>query len=1142
MNSSLSAFTITLLLLAAGVGAAPGITANTTTTKWQAVEIVAEGHEQVVQRPEECDSLRFSFIVGSTNQSLLRIIRSDGSQVRVPLFNQDDKRSYFGKQPKVDPEAAPAPALDDAALLFRPWLAAHVRPLLRRYTEKQQEELQARWQTLPPASQQTFTLELRQQEGFFERYLNGHYIGYDKGSFDSVWLKLPDGGRVFDAVAGNAWRDDRFLPLEMAWLARPGAFSNAVLSLDSGLQQIDGVPLQVAHGSASADVGVVRQMKGSWMLEVDEHLSRTPFDGMPESIITTVPAAYYSRAWVLCGFNPAKGVDPIVTAKMTRHARSGRGGAISSTTVELPRQRGDKLPANVREVGEIRLEGTNLPLYLVEFDLKPGEILDLLAMEEDKTARMMSQPYLDIDFMGKPGRVGAQWDGSKKPDNKSQSGVHLFGITLEKMPLKMKLIQSEPGNIFHNSEEPVVGVELQATAPDANGNLRWTICDDGGRELQQQSIKVSFGRVGDQQSLKLPLLVSRPGWYGLRLELIAPDGRVWLRHEAAFAQLGTDTRQAGYESPFGSSWFAGTHHSGGEMEIAGKLFLKAGLRQGQLLRAKFDEADFAPWKVTQNAIPWRIRPKSFADREAAKDELEPQVRELLQRFPHCNSATIFHESYSSKLPAELFGASSVEDEAQLAKIQKMVELGNFMGEFYRERFPQVRLVVGNTTHSSTIISALLRHGLKPEYIDAIGIEVVGQSFLPERLTGGGIQGAWLARETARRLGHEIPLTACPEFIYRLDRTLGQRRQAEFYARDVLISLAYGFDRVTPSLLMDVGNSYYNTLWGGSGLCQRYPLIYPKQSYVALATLTRVLDRAALVEQVPTGSHTVYALRFKRADGNQVLALWTPVGAATLELEFEQRTAIETIGLLGAGNQSREARRQQVVATTAPCYVVSSQPATAVNLLERRYDPPPATFKPLESLSSTNTWQLSVGDPKVESKSYNLPYRKPGSFKLSEVKDAERGACLEVELLRSEAAEALVSEYTFVELKEPLAVPDQPSDIGLWLKGDSGWGKVIFEIEDAKGKRWRTEGPYHDWPGELYIGFDGWRFMRYPIDGYSSEINPSPTGRWGGAYDAKPAMPLKLRGLYLALNRQALGLTEMRPAAAVIRIQDIGFVY
>ena len=42
-------------------------------------------------------------------------------------------------------------------------------------------------------------------------------------------------------------------------------------------------------------------------------------------------------------------------------------------------------------------------------------------MEEDKTARMMSQPYLDIDFMGKPGR----WEPSgwqQKPDNKSQSG------------------------------------------------------------------------------------------------------------------------------------------------------------------------------------------------------------------------------------------------------------------------------------------------------------------------------------------------------------------------------------------------------------------------------------------------------------------------------------------------------------------------------------------------------------------------------------------------------------------------------------------------------------------------------------------------------------------------------------------------
>ena len=105
---------------------------------------------------------------------------------------------------------------------------------------------------------------------------------------------------------------------------------------------------------------------------------------------------------------------------------------------------------------------------------------------------------------------------------------------------------------------------------------------------------------------------------------------------------------------------------------------------------------------------------------------------------------------------------------------------------------------------------------------------------------------------------------------------------------------------------------------------------------------------------------------------------------------------------------------------------------------------------------------------------------------------------------------------------------------------SGWGKIVFEIEDARGTVWRTEGTWHDWPGDLAIHFDGWRFLRYPIDGASTEPNLSPSDRWSGG-PGDPVFPVRLRGFYVVVNRQALDPTEMRAVPAVLRFKDFGFV-
>ena len=80
----------------------------------------------------------------------------------------------------------------------------------------------------------------------------------------------------------------------------------------------------------------------------------------------------------------------------------------------------------------------------------------------------------------------------------------------------------------------------------------------------------------------------------------------------------------------------------------------------------------------------------------------------------------------------------------------------------------------------------------------------------------------------------------------------------------------GILRFIPEIKMgcisDVGNSYYYSNWGASGFLNRFPEMNPKPSYVAVATMTRVLDGARFVRDVPVPSPSVYALEFDRPDG------------------------------------------------------------------------------------------------------------------------------------------------------------------------------------------------------------------------------------------------------------------------------------
>jgi hypothetical protein len=398
-------------------------------------------------------------------------------------------------------------------------------------------------------------------------------------------------------------------------------------------------------------------------------------------------------------------------------------------------------------------------------------------------------------------------------------------------------------------------------------------------------------------------------------------------------------------------------------------------------------------------------------------------------------------------------------------------------------------------------------------------------------------------ETARKFGYDIPLAGCFEFTSRAERDLGAQRHAEWYARDVLTGLAFRFPTISPAGIEDVGNAYYDHLWGASGLCQRQPLHYPKPAYVAFATLTKVLDSAQLVQQMPTGSSSAHAVEFARGQ-EHIYALWTPRGQCEMEFEFPSETAVTQVEFYGRQLPLKtNGRRFTITADSAVSYVISPLGATRVTAGRRAFPShqPPAGTTVINKLDDLAQWQLAPGEQRI-----TTPLRRPGKFELRQVDDAEKGACLELELQREGEIPAVVGEYTALRLQQPLPIPGRPHTVGVWVKGDSSWGRIFWELEDAKGERWHSSKDYDggDWANQSAIDFDGWCFVTFPLTRESPAVQIEPgagLGQWQANIDNQLDYPLKLVGLYVQTHRQSLDLTRMEPVKGTIRLKDVSAI-
>jgi len=1046
-----------------------------------------------------------------------------------------------------------------------------VRPDPRRYPPEMQPDLISRWETSPGSTEHPFRLRVGYDGETVRFEIDGRYVAGTKldDRIKEMRLDLHDGARVERTELVEPLLRGRHLAVDLGRYARPGRLNVVGVSLPPGLQEVEGVPVNVAPAVDRVDVSQTRLLRvaDTQSLYYDPYYRRTPLDGVPETIMFRLPRAWYNRAYVLCAVDPDAGKDPVLCTRLSRFfgRKRGRGNAIAEGRADLSSP--DRPCA--RRVGKATVTDADgrdrdLPLYLARVFLNAGEISDLIEMEGledqgqgDQDPWGWTTDYLDLELSGElmdymPHSPGASNFG-RRPLGRP-SGVILFGLTLESLPFELRVRSDEPGNLLYRDRDPALRLE---TRNRTDATHQWTIryrIDDYNRRICDAKSDVFTVPPGDARC-DVDLSGLSCGWYAFAFELLDERRRTAWRETRTFVLLPPDTRKAGDESPFGTWWNKCYHLGEGRLGIVGPIYRKLGVRHtiGTVVEHAFFGRNYSVKELRQYGVtPGFIGSLRLIDRQRIlpkplnEADVRAEVEGKLARLPGVKRALVFHEHRLNhpeelRFPPELLGqAPRPLPPVFTERARQFAENALLISKVYRDLAPDVKLYHGNTFRTGFVYQVYLRNRFPKQYVDALSLEHSArpQYSLPEEQPSTKYE-LWVLREMMRLHGYDdVRLAATFENIGVVSDPIksSEHDQARLTVRQMLFALAYGLDAIHAGMIHDAGNAYYYTGWGSTGMCHRKPRLTPKPCFAAVATLTQVLDCAEYRGCLPCASPTVFCLRFER-EAERVYVLWTVRGGRAVTLTTESDCAVQRIDLVGARCELKTSRRRlRIDLTPDPTYLVMPAALVAVKPGEPMHEPPRfGGLATVAALSSAADWAETPGpDPDFEKLDETVPRRR-GAFRLETARDPARGDCLQITLLPQNDLPAVCPRYVTLQPTQTITFPPQTKRVGVWVKGNSCWGRILIDLYDAEGQRWTlTDDP----KCETFINFDGWRFLHVPLPSWTPSGHAGPHNlRWTcvandvprgpGAHPPTP-QPIRLARVIVEMRDHVVHVTELQP--------------
>jgi hypothetical protein len=913
--------------------------------------------------------------------------------------------------------------------------------------------------------------------------------------------------------------------------------------------RVGGVPFLFpsvnAEGNDHIDVGrsLYRQANLEGYMPSYEHRWIGSSRRDPARIQLRIPNGQYDRLYLVAAADERPDHVPLVTAMFFRPS----AGFAESFAAPVPLATAQSSSATSLAV--TLASGKKVKLWLVTIPLDPGRLsafadMDVVEVELTKTVHQF-RSYPDPFIYG--------WHQGGPP-----SSVHVYGLTLGEVPVGFDFVPDKFGHVWTAPEVPGYTATLtnRGGAPQASTLTVTTRSFDGQETIRQQKqVNLAPGSI---HHVKFAIPVKRNGYHDVRATLEAA-GKKWIE-KRSLVRLAPDTRSVrwtpgkgalfGYWSYHGGHYTPKADHHVNLMTLAGARTSIGLVRpDNPLVKKHWARVPAGAWEVSPQ--PWAaeepIDPKKYAAYQKTVVETYTRARNAVPPEYRPDHVYFFPEPHVSTRLTEgnfptYWGAPEYQLTAEEKKnLRTFFVTAKCAAEAIRQKFPDLKILI--PWGDALFAVPLLRAGFPKNLIDGSGIDTPGFERLPEmQLHQISVHRLYELKKEYARAGIVNPRLQYSEgiFVPTEPGSVSWREQMDLYNRWVLISMAYGIDRFYSGwFAFDCGNYYGSEHYGGCGIQRRIPYCDPKPAYAAYATMTDRLDQANFDGWLKTGSLTTYCLRFKGPKGH-VYTLWNLRGKRPVTLTLAAEGAVSVTDAMN-NTTVHPSRNRQVTISTDPSvlYVTGPNVVAAAAGKPDHSDAQPARGAQLLADLGDGSWSYSSKRDKIYENGTFAMMRYPGKFSSAVVTDPVHGKVLRSTLEKQATVHELMPWYNILVPKKPIVLPGAPAALGLWVKGASDWGRVIYTLRDAKGERWTSIGTQdqyncddvHSWSA---FNFDGWRYLRFELPGHTGydHFRKYGTTWWrsdGG--DGVAHLPLTLENIIVEQRSHILYVNDVQPAAS-----------
>jgi hypothetical protein len=428
--------------------------------------------------------------------------------------------------------------------------------------------------------------------------------------------------------------------------------------------------------------------------------------------------------------------------------------------------------------------------------------------------------------------------------------------------------------------------------------------------------------------------------------------------------------------------------------------------------------------------------------------------------------------------------------------------------------------------------------------DGIGIDIGYFERLPEQqMHQCSIHRMYMVRHYWAKFRKEPPLLVTVEgpcISPVRPGALSEREQAAHTMRAALLLAAYDVrHQYSMASLTDSGDYWGEQHYGG-GLISAAPLLNPYPSYSATATLIRHMRDLEFIGFEPTGSLSVYCLKFRNLkDNSTVLAMWTIRGTRPVKFTNPVRyyDAMD--------NASTD---DQIIISNLPVFIhqpssftLGTPDHSEVKLAE--------VHLRLGNMANLVKRQSNDAETEYIDMFPEAVRRFPAVMQLTEIKaPAPQGnRALAVTLPEQSVDRGVMPFYTVLHPEKAIEIPGHASALAIHVKAHSDWGRLVYVLHDAKGEKWISCGAKGEWNSDdirnlSFFNFDGWRLLRVtlPSNAPYDKFRNASTQSWGcSGGDSIVDLPLTLEKIIIERRPYAMYVNTLEKTnPAPVELADL----